>query len=230
MVREPSVYKEINIVVRPVYSISIMANPANPDNGEDAAVYAILKDGDTPLPGKEIVWTVEQGAGTFTPVRSTTDADGIVHTVFQPTGSGSMIVRASLAENPSKYQDLPLNVGSSFKLGVSASPPALSTGGTTTLTALLKDGNVPAAGHSLTWSIYPAEAGPGLCLQPRKHGSGRHCRGCLYGHKTGECFNSRVSCLGQQYLCGDKSGDKSQLSSYFQHCSQFRPNRGFRAA
>ncbi len=161
MVREPSVYKEINIVVRPVYSISIMANPANPDNGEDAAVYAILKDGDTPLPGKEIVWTVEQGAGTFTPVRSTTDADGIVHTVFQPTGSGSMIVRASLAENPSKYQDLPLNVGSSFKLGVSASPPALSTGGTTTLTALLKDGNVPAAGHSLTWSILSGGSGAG---------------------------------------------------------------------
>lgn len=161
MVREPSVYKEITIVVRPVYSISIVVNPANPDNGENVEVQAILKDGDTPLPGKEIIWTVEQGAGVFTPASSVTDADGVAHTVFQPTGSGSMIVRASIAENPSKYQDLTFNVGSVFKLGVSASSLALSTGGNTTLTALLKDGNLLAAGYSLNWSILSGGSGAG---------------------------------------------------------------------
>ncbi|MEP0827582.1 MAG: hypothetical protein HRF51_03595 [bacterium] len=87
----------------------VTASPTSITVGSTAIVEAEITDGTNPLPNRAVTFSVSPAsAGYFTPAIDTTDADGIVATVFTATQSGSVMITAALTT--AVYRSVALSV------------------------------------------------------------------------------------------------------------------------
>lgn len=89
----------------------VTASPTSITVGSTAIVEAEITDGTNPLPNRAVTFSVSPAAaGYFTPAIDTTDADGIVATVFTATQSGSVMITAAITT--AVYRSVALSVTS----------------------------------------------------------------------------------------------------------------------
>ncbi|MCX6826311.1 MAG: hypothetical protein NTV06_03430, partial [candidate division Zixibacteria bacterium] len=82
---------------------SLSANPPSVTIGNTSIIEAVVSDGTTPLANRIATFTVTpSGAGTFTPAVDTSGSDGIVASIFTPTQTGTVSIRATVSGTVSR--------------------------------------------------------------------------------------------------------------------------------
>ncbi|UCD17061.1 MAG: hypothetical protein JSV44_11505 [Candidatus Zixiibacteriota bacterium] len=95
---------------------AITVSPSSITVGESAVVEAIITNGDEPLPNRVVLFSCTPAtAGYFTPSMDTSDANGLVASVFTATQSGSISVTAKLTDDI--FNSASLEVAASSQTG-----------------------------------------------------------------------------------------------------------------
>ncbi|SYZ72925.1 exported hypothetical protein [Candidatus Zixiibacteriota bacterium] len=77
---------------------SVTASPASISVGSTSVVEAEISDGTNPLSNRVVTFSVTpEGSGYFTPAFDTSDADGIVASIFTATQTGSAVLTATVS-------------------------------------------------------------------------------------------------------------------------------------
>ena len=86
---------------------TLAASPTSIAVGATTVIEATISDGNNPIPNRVVTFTVTpSAAGYFSPVIDTSDAGGIVATVYTATQSGNASITATVAGTASKSVDI----------------------------------------------------------------------------------------------------------------------------
>ena len=124
---------------------SVTASPATIDVSSTTIIEATITDGIDPLPNRAVTFSVDAASGYCTPTTDTSDANGIVATVFTPIKSGTAVITATISGGSSNSVSVVVTSttqSGSGNIVVSASPSMLLADGvsTSTITVTVRDG------------------------------------------------------------------------------------------
>lgn len=133
---------------------SVTASPSAIAVGSTTIIEAEVTDGDKVLANRAVTFTVNPtNAGYFTPAVDTTDASGVVGTVFTATQSGAAILTASVSSSISNSVTITISSSGgsgSGNISMSVSPSMLLANGTSTseVTITVRDASAELAPDS----------------------------------------------------------------------------------
>ena len=142
---------------------SVTASPALITVGATTVVEAEVSDGSKPLPNRVVTFTATPTtAGYFNPAVDTTDADGIVASVFTATQSGGTVITATLSAGSSKSVSVnitPRQQTGSGNVDLAISPTLLLADGLSTsqVTITIRDANLQPAPDSTVVKLTAGE-------------------------------------------------------------------------
>ncbi len=123
---------------------SMTASPSSIDVSSTAIVEAVITDGTDPLPDRAVVFSVDPTYGYCSPTTDTSDASGIVATVFTPIKSGTAVITATIAGGSSNSVSVVVTStaqSGSGNIAIAATPTMLLADGisTSTVTITVRD-------------------------------------------------------------------------------------------
>lgn len=142
---------------------TVTASPTSVAVGATTVVEATISDGNNPLPNRVVTFTVTPpAAGYFSPVIDTSDASGIVATVFTATQSGSASLTATVSGTASKSVAIsvvsnPQNGSGNVDLVVSPTLLLADGSSTSQVTITVRDANNQPAPDSTIVKLVAGE-------------------------------------------------------------------------
>ncbi|UQZ90126.1 hypothetical protein C4J81_13320 [Deltaproteobacteria bacterium Smac51] len=161
MTDSPDIYQTIELTVQPNYSLAIEAASLRVVNGQSLQLTAHLRDGLTDVENGPISWSISGTAnGTLQPASGDTSG-GLASTIFTPSQSGELLVKATFGNQPSLVAQAVITVVPDYKLTLSADSYSITNGNTINLTALVEDGATPLPSQTVNWSVLASSTGEG---------------------------------------------------------------------
>jgi len=158
-----------SIAVSPASASTIVVAALLPSvlPGGTSIITATVKDAyNNPIPSISVTFSITSGGGNMAPPSSLTNASGQAQaTLTAPLASGTTTVGASVT-SPLLSGSVPVTIssGTPATLVVNASPTGVPAGGTSTITATLKDAyNNPVPNMTVNFSVI---AGGGIVAPP----------------------------------------------------------------
>ncbi len=123
---------------------SMTASPSSIDVSSTAIIEAVITDGTDPLPDRAVTFSVDPAYGNCSPTTDTSDASGVVATVFTPIKSGTAVITATIAGGSSNSVSVVVTSttpSGSGNIVVTATPTVLLADGmsTSTVTITVRD-------------------------------------------------------------------------------------------
>ncbi|MHC5306571.1 inverse autotransporter beta domain-containing protein [Bartonella sp. LJL80] len=148
------------------YQLVLTADAGSIKAGTLTGLTATLTNGGMEMAATDLVWSVTPLKGVLT-ADVVTDTKGQSRAHYQAAASGSVIIRVSLAEDPTIFAETTITILPAFRLELATSHDIINNGGDVTLSANLHDGPEPVANAAIIWQIISGSTGQAILQADR---------------------------------------------------------------
>jgi|GEM_PF-5487917 len=147
------------VVVTPPESGYILTesapSPVVPIGGSTTITALLRSLTGQPIVGENVLWSIVSGPGSLDVPNSGTNAAGEALNTYTATAPGTVVIRATLASDPTAQAEITLTVPHLYSLQLQPAATHVTSGDPLGLTATLLDNGVPVDNANLTWNIVP---------------------------------------------------------------------------